>query len=92
MCESAICYYIFNGHLPLLPLYHLLLPKAKGGSGKKPLTGFMLFSKEHREKVKADQPDLSFGQIGKKLGEMWRELTDDEKTAYKSGGKSKTKE
>lgn len=76
----------------LYPPHHLLLQKAKGGSGKKPLTGFMLFSKEHREKVKADDPDLSFGQIGKKLGEMWRALTDDEKEAYKTGGKSKTKE
>ena len=52
----------------------------------------MLFSKEHREKVKTESPDMSFGQIGKRLGEMWRELTDEEKQSYKDGGKSKTKE
>ena len=68
------------------------MQKAKGGSGKKPLSGFMLFSKEHREKVKTESPDMSFGQIGKRLGEMWRELTDEEKQSYKDGGKSKTKE
>eukprot|EP00523_Entomoneis_sp_CCMP467_P002890 CAMPEP_0168744866 /NCGR_PEP_ID=MMETSP0724-20121128/14316_1 /TAXON_ID=265536 /ORGANISM="Amphiprora sp., Strain CCMP467" /LENGTH=77 /DNA_ID=CAMNT_0008792547 /DNA_START=73 /DNA_END=306 /DNA_ORIENTATION=- len=67
-------------------------PKAKkaGGGKKKPLTGFMKFSQEHRAKVKEDNPDLSFGGIGKKLGEMWRALTDDEKEAYK-GKKKETK-
>eukprot|EP00428_Durinskia_dybowskii_P022208 CAMPEP_0170201124 /NCGR_PEP_ID=MMETSP0116_2-20130129/10_1 /TAXON_ID=400756 /ORGANISM="Durinskia baltica, Strain CSIRO CS-38" /LENGTH=73 /DNA_ID=CAMNT_0010451323 /DNA_START=104 /DNA_END=325 /DNA_ORIENTATION=- len=55
----------------------------KGGAGKK-LTGFMLFSKEHREKVKTDNPDLSFGGVGKKLGEMWRALSDKEKEEYKT--------
>lgn len=56
----------------------------KGGGGKKPLSGFMLFSKEHRPKIKEDNPDISFGQIGKKLGEMWRALSDKEKEAYKA--------
>jgi len=59
--------------------------KTKSGGSKKPLTGFMLFSKEHREKVKEDNPEITFGQIGKKLGAMWRELSDDEKQAYKDG-------
>ena len=43
----------------------------------------MLFSKEHRQEVKDENPDISFGQIGKKLGEMWRALSDEEKEAYK---------
>ena len=55
----------------------------KSGGGKKPLSGFMLFSKEHRPKVKEDNPDITFGQIGKKLGEMWRALSDKEKEEYK---------
>eukprot|EP00538_Stauroneis_constricta_P005858 CAMPEP_0119563466 /NCGR_PEP_ID=MMETSP1352-20130426/23495_1 /TAXON_ID=265584 /ORGANISM="Stauroneis constricta, Strain CCMP1120" /LENGTH=74 /DNA_ID=CAMNT_0007612067 /DNA_START=150 /DNA_END=374 /DNA_ORIENTATION=- len=54
----------------------------KGGSKKK-LSGFMLFSKEHRQKVKDDNPDITFGGVGKKLGEMWRALTDKEKEEYK---------
>ncbi len=41
-------------------------------------------SKEHREKVKADSPDLTFGGVGKKLGEMWRALSDKEKEEYKT--------
>ena len=70
----------------LLPL--LVYNQAKKGGGKKkPLTGFMLFAKEHRPKVKEDNPDLTFGQLGKKLGEMWRALSDSEKEAYKKGKK-----
>lgn len=33
--------------------------KASKGGSKKPLSGFMLFSKEHRAKVKEDDPELS---------------------------------
>lgn len=59
----------------------------------------MLFSKEHREAVKTENPgkssfevnssltflsatELTFGGIGKKLGEMWRGLTQEEKDKY----------
>ena len=43
----------------------------------------MLFVKENRAKVKEENPDLAFGPLGKKLGEMWRALSDDEKQAFK---------
>ena len=43
----------------------------------------MLFSKENRAKVKEDFPDLTFGGVGKKLGELWRALTDEEKQEFK---------
>jgi len=55
-------------------IYHLTLPSLL----------FSTISKEHREKVKADNPDLSFGGVGKKLGEMWRALSDKEKEEYKT--------
>jgi len=29
-----------------------------------------------------ENPDMGFTDIGRKLGEMWRELTDDEKKKY----------
>lgn len=56
----------------------------KSGKGKKPLKGFMLFSQQNREKVKKENKDITFGQIGKKLGEMWRALSDKEKEKYKN--------
>src|SRR3569832_1712200 len=57
---------------------------AKGGKGKKKekkdpnapkraMTSFLLFSNEMRPKIKEKNPDLSFGELGKKLGEMFRE-------------------
>lgn len=61
----------------------LVFQKAAGGKAKKPLSGFMLFSKENRPKVKEENPDISFGQLGKKLGEMWRALSDKEKQEFK---------
>ena len=93
---------------------HISQKGTKTSTGKKKLTGFMLFSKENREKVrggrcldptvtpaavflthhlcispptppqvKSENPGIAFGQIGKKLGEMWRALSDKEKQAYK---------
>jgi hypothetical protein len=58
--------------------------KKSAGKGKKPLTGFMKFSQEMRPKVKEENPDFKFGEIGRKLGEMWRALSDKEKEAYKT--------
>jgi len=57
--------------------------RTKKGGSKKKLSGFMLFSKEHRQKVKDENPDITFGGVGKKLGEMWRALTEEEKKGYK---------
>ncbi|KAJ6542722.1 high mobility group box domain-containing protein [Mycena capillaripes] len=42
----------------------------------------MFFSQEWREKIKAENPDVSFGEIGKQLGVKWKELTDEEKKLY----------
>ncbi|KAL7426481.1 hypothetical protein ACHAXM_000465 [Skeletonema potamos] len=58
--------------------------KAKGSpKAKKPLTGYMLFAKEMRPVVKEEQPELSFGELGKELGARWRALSDDAKAKYK---------
>lgn len=52
-------------------------PSARGPSP------YILFSTEQRAKVKADNPSLTFGELGKLLGEKWRELSDEEKQKYK---------
>ncbi|GKY96421.1 hypothetical protein MPSEU_000601600 [Mayamaea pseudoterrestris] len=49
---------------------------------KKATTSFLAFSNEIRPKVKADYPDASFGELGKKIGEMFRNLTSEEKEKY----------
>lgn len=49
---------------------------------KRKPNAYMNFVKKMRPKVVKDFPDLKFTEIGSKLGEMWRELTDDEKKKY----------
>ena len=43
---------------------------------------YMIFCKERRSKLKKENPDLAFGKIGAKLGEIWRALTPEEKRPY----------
>lgn len=39
----------------------------------------MWFCKEMREQVKADNPEFSVTDIGRRLGELWKECEDDDK-------------
>ena len=41
-----------------------------------------IFCKERRAQLKQDRPDLPFGQLGKRLGEMWRSMSNEEKKHY----------
>ena len=49
---------------------------------KKPSSGFTRFSGDNRAKVKEENPELTFGQMGKKLGAMWGELDAAKKKEY----------
>ncbi|KAI8059532.1 high mobility group box domain-containing protein [Gongronella butleri] len=49
---------------------------------KRPMSAYMFFSKENRQKVIEANPDVSFGQVGKLLGQQWRELSDAGKKVY----------
>lgn len=49
---------------------------------KKGMSAFMLFSNEHRNKIKADNPEATFGEIGRKVGEAWKGLSDKQKQTY----------
>ena len=46
------------------------------------MSAFMFFSNAQREKVKADNPGIAFGEVGRKLGELWRAATAEEKKEY----------
>ncbi|KAG9007434.1 Non-histone chromosomal protein 6 [Tulasnella sp. JGI-2019a] len=56
-------------------------PKDKSGP-KRPMSAFMYFCKDWRERVKAENPEASFGETGKLLGAKWKELDESEKTNY----------
>jgi len=49
---------------------------------KHPLTAYMVFCNESREKVKQTNPNISFGQVGKELGRLWKALDSSEKEKY----------
>eukprot|EP00128_Syssomonas_multiformis_P014526 Colp12_sorted_trinity150504_noHs@19589 len=49
---------------------------------KRKLPPYMFFCKENREKIKAENPDATFGQIGKLLGEKWASMTEKDKQPY----------
>ena len=43
---------------------------------------YMIFCKDRRAELKKEHPDLPFGKIGAKLGEVWRNMSADEKKPY----------
>jgi structure-specific recognition protein 1 len=49
---------------------------------KNALTAFMFFNKDMRHKLKEENPDLSFGDLGRLVGEKFKALTDEEKAKY----------
>ena len=50
-------------------------------------TAFLFFSAENREKLKKESPDMSFGEVGKALGEMWKTIDSDGKAKYEEMAK-----
>lgn len=57
--------------------------KAKAERPKRPLSGYMKFANSKRSEVKSTNPAMKFGEIGKRLGELWRALSDSEKGQWK---------
>ncbi|CAL8385816.1 unnamed protein product [Arctogadus glacialis] len=49
---------------------------------KRPSSGFFIFCADHRPKIKAVHPTLGIGDVAKKLGEQWNNLTDANKQPY----------
>lgn len=65
------------------------MPKGKGKrekkdpmAPKKGLSAYMIFAKENREAIKSNNPEASFGEMGKAIGNAWKELSDKEKLIY----------
>ena len=44
----------------------------------------MFFANEQRENVREENPGISFGQVGKLLGERWKALDDKQRTPYEA--------
>ncbi|KDD76594.1 hypothetical protein H632_c168p1 [Helicosporidium sp. ATCC 50920] len=49
---------------------------------KRSLSAYFMYSNDVREQVKADNPGITFGEVGKKIGEQWAGLSAKEKEPY----------
>jgi len=49
---------------------------------KAAISNFMYFVKMNREKIRQEEPTLTFKEIGQKLGVLWNAMTPDERAPY----------
>ena len=56
--------------------------KEKDTTPNKNLSPFIIFNKENREKIKTANPNVTFGELGKLIGNAWKALNDTEKSVY----------
>jgi len=57
--------------------------KVKVPGEKRAPSPFIVFCNEKRPEVKAKNPDASFGDMGKLLGALWKNLSESQKASYK---------
>jgi len=58
-------------------------PKSDKPKVKRAPSPYINFCSEWRPKTKAENPDATFGELGKLLGEKWKTLSESEKAKYK---------
>ncbi|KAJ9152545.1 hypothetical protein P3X46_026103 [Hevea brasiliensis] len=58
---------------------------------KKAMSGFMFFSQMERENVKKSNPGIAFGEVGKVLGDRWKQLSAEEKEPYEAKARADKK-
>lgn len=51
---------------------------------KKPMTAFVIFCGDHRDKVRKENPDIKVQDVQRKLAELWNKVTDSEKKKYEA--------
>jgi hypothetical protein len=51
---------------------------------KKPLAGYFLFAKEKRNEILKENPNMKVTEVTSKIGQMWRNLSEEEKNKYQS--------
>lgn len=49
---------------------------------KRPITAYMFYAQDERKVVNRERPDAKFGEVGKLIGEKWRQLSADDKKKY----------
>lgn len=68
--------------LPTSSTYVKKHKKRDPNAPKKALTPYLFFTQENRDKIVKENPGIKFNDIGRKLGEKWKTLSDQEKQPY----------
>ncbi|KAL9070371.1 MAG: hypothetical protein Q9161_004929 [Pseudevernia consocians] len=55
---------------------------------KRGLSAYMFFANEQRDNVREENPGISFGQVGKVLGERWKALNAKQREPYEAKAKT----
>ncbi|KAL9609052.1 MAG: hypothetical protein Q9167_006150 [Letrouitia subvulpina] len=55
---------------------------------KRGLSAYMFFANDNREAVREENPGISFGQVGKVLGEKWKALNPKQREPYEQKAKA----
>jgi len=64
--------------------------KDNGEKGPRAISGYMMFMKVNREKVKAKHPEAGFGELGKLVAKKWNKLSDKEKEEWTEKGRKES--
>jgi len=46
------------------------------------LSAYFIYTNEQREQIRKDNPELKITEVSKRIGDMWKALSDDEKKPY----------
>jgi hypothetical protein len=59
-------------------------PKKENNTNKikRPMSAYMFFCNDKRQSIKEQYPDKSFGELTKKLSELWKDINSNEKKIY----------
>ncbi|KAG5457054.1 MAG: high mobility group box domain-containing protein [Olpidium bornovanus] len=57
-------------------------PKKDPNAPKRPLSAYMFYTRDQRDLVRKEHPNATFGEMGKILGEKWRNMDDSQKKPY----------
>ena len=77
--EEIVVEYNHNDYIDLVgplcsPLAQSVQPQSSVVKMPGNLPPFALYMQEQRPKVQQDHPDISFGEVGRKVGEKWQTL------------------
>lgn len=82
--SNRTLYCVFPSHTSRSLEYRAQLTVTDPNAPKRGLSAYMFFANEQRENVREENPGISFGQVGKLLGERWKALNEKQRAPYEA--------